>query len=108
MSYWCGTVGMPLQDLFLLTLREIFAVFNGYDRRTLESWKQVRFLAFVVTSAAGAKNIKRPADLLPLKGDVVWTSEHLIEQIEKSKRPGEDEEVEKIVRWMNVNDRISE
>lgn len=90
-----------MQDLFLLTLREIFAVFEGYDRRTLESWKQVRFLGFVVTSAAGAKGIKRPSDLLPLKGDVAWTGEHLIEQIEKSKREGEDEDVDKILRWMN-------
>lgn len=103
---WCGTCGQPFEMLFYLTYREVYAIIDGYNDKILNEWRMHRFNAFVAAKVAGAK-IKRPEDLLELKGDrpPVRSYDEIINKINKQAHKNEDENMDEIARWLSKQEK---
>ena len=70
-----------------LKLWEIRAIVRGYRRRAALTWEPARFQTYAWLSARGAKNIRRPQDVVTFP----W---------EKKVEPISDEDAEEIKSWL--------
>ena len=71
MGYWSGACGLSPFEIDFLELREIFAIFKAHEQKELNEWRRVRMLGYWTFKAMGAKKLKRPNQLLKLKGDEI-------------------------------------
>jgi hypothetical protein len=72
-----------------LKLWEIRAIVRGYRRRAALTWEPARFQTYAWLSARGAKNIRRPQDVVTFP----W---------EKKAEPISDEDAEDIRGWLRA------
>ena len=62
-------LGMTEDEFWDCTPSFFFARSYAARTRTEDEWEQTRWLGFVVARLAGAKNIRKPSDLLPFAWD---------------------------------------